>query len=119
MGVKIKIIVFILGIVFFLFVIKYIKKNSFKPSYSILWLLLSFFLISIPLFEGFYQWIATSVVGIIDARHIIYIVLIGFLLLYIFYLTSKITKMADQIQTLISFTAILEGKIKERNNEKD
>lgn len=112
MGLRLKLISLILGLTFFLVVSWFVKKNSFRPSYAILWMFVSFFLISIPVFESFYVWVAYSVVGIIDARHIIYIGLIGFLLIYVFYLTSKVSQMSDQIQELISFTAILENTLK-------
>ena len=114
MGIKIKILSFIIGLVFFLFVLQFIKKNSFRPSYAFLWLMVSFFLLSVPIAEPFYRWIAYSLIGLTDARHIIYIALIGFLLVYVFYLTIKISRMNDQIQELISYTAILEKEIKEK-----
>ncbi len=119
MGIRVKILAFIIGIGFFLFVLRSIKRNGMRPSYAVLWMFISLFLISVPALEPFYQWLAGSVLGIIDARHVIYIVLIGFLLVYVFYLTLKICQMSDRIQELISYTAILEtekivaeGKIK-------
>lgn len=112
MGLEVKLILSIVGLIFFLFVFRSAKKNNFRPSYSLLWLMISLFLISIPIFESFYIWIAYSVIKINDARNLIYIVLIGFLLIYVFYLTIRFTKMADQIQELISFTAILEKEFK-------
>ena len=114
MGIKIRIISFIIGLIFFLFILKFIKKNSFRPSYAFLWLLISFFLLSIPIAEPLYRWIAYSLIGLTDARHIIYIALIGFLLVYVFYLTIKISRMNDQIQELISYTAILEKEMTDK-----
>jgi hypothetical protein len=113
MEIKIKIISFIIGLVFFLFILKFIKKNSFRPSFAFLWILISLFLLSIPLAEPFYRWIAYTVIGLTDARHIIYISLIGFLMVYVFYLTIKISRMNDQIQELICYTAILEKEIED------
>lgn len=112
MGIKIKILAFIIGLIFFYFVLRFIKKNAFRPTYAFLWISISTFLISIPLLEPFYKWIAVSALGIEDARHIIYIALIGFLLIYVFYLTSRISQMSDQIQVLISHSAMLEKEIK-------
>lgn len=117
MGIKIQIISLILGIIFFFFVFRFVKKNTFRPSYAFLWILVALFLVSIPILEKFYKWLATSVIGITDARHIIYIGLIGFLLVYVFYMTIRISKMNDQIQELISYTAILENQVKERISE--
>lgn len=117
MGLKIKIIALVIGLVFFFFIASYSKKNAFKPSYTFLWFLISAFLISIPIAEPFYKWMAYSVIGIVDARHIIYIVLIGFLLVYVFYLTIKLSKLTDQVQGLISYTAILENEIKNKSKK--
>jgi hypothetical protein len=50
----------------------------------------------------------------VDARHVIYIVLIGFLMVYVFYLTQKISKMSDQIQMLISHLAIVEDELRRK-----
>ncbi len=111
MGIKIKILAFIIGFIFFLFILRFIKRNSFPPAFAVLWIGISLFLISIPAFEGFYQWLTYSVIGIIDARHIIYIALIGFLLIYVFHLTTKISRMSDQIQELISSNAIIENRL--------
>jgi len=113
MGFEIKLLALLIGIMFFVLVIIQIRKNTMHPSYSILWIIISLFLISVPLLEPFYKWIATDIIGINDARHIIYIFLIGFLLIYVFYLTSKTTKMSDQIQNLLSYTSILENEIRE------
>jgi hypothetical protein len=117
MGNRIQLIAFITGMLFFFSIMRYVKKKSFNPSFSVLWLGVSLFLVSISVLEPFYRWVAYSVIGIIDARHIIYIFLIGFLLVYILYLTSKISRMSDQIQNLISFTAILKDKINGKSKE--
>lgn len=113
MGIKIKIISLLLGLIFFYFIFRFVKKNTFRPSYAFLWILVALFLLSIPILEPFYKWLAVTVIGISDARHIIYAGLIGFLLVYIFYLTIRISQMNDQIQELISYTAILEKRVRE------
>jgi hypothetical protein len=114
MGLKIKIIAFLVGVGFFYFVLRSIRGNAMRPSYAVLWTGISLFLVSISVFEPVYQWIAGSVIGIVDARHVIYIVLIGFLLVYVFYLTQKISKMSDQIQVLLSQLAIVEDEIRRK-----
>ncbi len=117
MGIKIQIISLAIGLIFFFFVFRFVKRNAFRPTYAFMWILISLFLISIPALEKLYKWFATNVIGISDARHIIYVVLIGFLLVFIFYLTIKISRMNDQIQELISYTAILEKEIKEKDEK--
>jgi len=119
MGIKIKILAFVIGLFFFAFVLRSLKRNFIRPTYAFLWIMMSLFLLSISVLEPFYKWIAVNVIGIIDARHIIYVALIGFLLVYIFHLTGKISQMSDQIQVLISHTAILEKELKDRAGKKD
>jgi hypothetical protein len=114
MGLKIKLIAFALGLVFFCVVLRNVKRNTFRPSYAVLWLGMAAFLLSIAVLEPLYKWIATSVIGILDARHIIYIVLISFLLVYVFFLTSMVTRLSNQVLQLISAIAILETKLAER-----
>ena len=112
MGLKIKILAFMIGFAFFLFILRSVKRNSMRPAFAVLWIGVSIFLVSVSVFEPFYQWLAGSVIGIVDTRHVIYIVLIGFLLVYLFYLTQKINQMADRVQMLLSYTAILETELK-------
>ena len=111
MGLKIKLIAFIIGIIFFIMVINQIKKRSLRPSYSFLWFMGSLFLISISVFEPFYRFISRRIIGISDTRHIIYIGLIGFLLVYVFYLTIKVHQISDQVQELISTVAIQQNEL--------
>ncbi len=101
-----------IGFAFFLFILRSVKRNSMRPAFAVLWIGVSIFLVSVSVFEPFYQWLAGSVIGIVDTRHVIYIVLIGFLLVYLFYLTQKINQMADRVQMLLSYTAILETELK-------
>ena len=117
MGKKIKLIVLLGGVIFLYFIYRFIRKNTIRPSYSFLWVCISLFLLSIPILEPIYKWIATSIIGITDARHIVYIGLIIFLLIYVFYLTIEVCRMNDQIQELISYTAIIEKGSKKSEQE--
>jgi hypothetical protein len=110
MGLRIKLIAFVLGILFLGVVLRHIRQNTFRPVYGVLWLLISIFLLSIAVLEPVYRWIAVSLIGINDARHIIYIALIGFLLVYNLYLTSMVSRMSNQIRHLISATAMLDER---------
>ncbi len=112
MGFKIKIISFAIGVIFFLFIVLAIKRNNLPPLSAFLWVVISLFLLSIPVLEPFYKWIAVSIVGIDDARHIIYIGVIGFLMVCVFGLSLTISRLSDKVQNLISLTAILEHQLR-------
>jgi hypothetical protein len=111
MGLKIKIIAFMLGLLFFAVVLRCVRQNTLRPLYAVLWLGLATFFLSVAVLEPFYKWIATSVIGIADARHVIYVAVIGFLLVYSLYLTAMVSRMSNQIRHLISTVAILESRI--------
>lgn len=121
MQLSIKILTLALGLIFLLVVIFLLRKKNIKPFYSTLWLLVSFFMISLVVFEKFYKCLATSL-GISDASFLIIVGIISFLMIYVLYLSIKISQMSDRIQELISFTGILEHeirKVKEANPDKD
>ena len=113
MGIRVKIIIAVTAVFFFLLVLRAIRSSTMRPTFALLWLAITAFLLSIPLLEHFYKWLSVSVIGIDDARHLIYIPLVGFLLLYVFYMTNQLAKMSDRIQELITHTAILDTRVRE------
>jgi hypothetical protein len=113
MGIRVKLLIALTGIMFFILVSRSIRTSSIRPTFALLWLVIVTFLLSIPFFERFYKWLSVSVIGITDARHIIYIPVIGFLLLYVFYMTILLSKLSDRIQELITHTALLEHRLRE------
>ena len=117
MPLSIKLLVLVFGLVFLAIFISLLRKKSMKPFYSILWLLVAFFMLSLVVFEKFYKWIATTL-GVYDATVLVIIGLILFLLMYVLHLSIKISEMSDRIQELISHTSILEHEIR-KNNKKN
>jgi hypothetical protein len=111
MSVVLKILALSFGLLFLLGFIVLVKKRFVKPFYSALWLLIGLFVVSITLFEGYYKKIAT-LMGIADASFIIIVGLVSFLLIYVLYLSIKISELSDRVQELISHTSILENKIR-------
>lgn len=106
MGWRIQLFLVVLGLMFLGVVLRNVRQNKFRPVYAVLWIAVSLFLLSVAVLESFYRWLAVSVIGINDARHIIYIGVIGFLLLYNLYLTAMVSRMSNQIRQLISHLAI-------------
>ncbi len=117
MGLKIKIISFAIGLLFAFFILLAIKRNQMPPLAACLWFAVSIFLLSIPIVEPFYKWISSAIVGIDDARHIIYVGVIGFLMVCVFVQSLTISRLSDKVQNLISLTAILEHQLGRKNEE--
>lgn len=112
MNIVLKVCILLVALLVIVVVVKSVKKHSLHPSYAVLWIAVGLFLASISLFEGLYAYVARSVFGLYGGDHLIYITLISFLLVYAFYLTTRICQMADRISKLISFTAVLESEVK-------
>lgn len=111
MNLNLQILSFTLGVFFFLIILYNIKKRKLNPSYSVLWLMLALFLILIPIFQNIF--IKTARFFGVYGENIVYISLIGFLLIYVLYITSKVVRLNNQVKELISQAAILEDEIKE------
>ena len=118
MPLYLKIISLLFGLFFFLIFINLVKKKSIKPFFITLWLLVSIFMLSIVIFEGFYKSIATAL-GLTDASFLIIVALISFLLIYVLYLSIKISEMSDRFQELISYTSILENNIRKKDSNEN
>lgn len=111
MNLNLQALSFILGILFFLIILYNIRAKKLSPSYSVLWIILSFLLILIPIFQTVFIKIARFF-GVY-AENLVYILLIGFLLIYVLYITSKVVRLNNQVKELISNSAILEDELKE------
>lgn len=110
MNLNLQILSLILGIFFFLIILYNIRRRKLSPSYSVLWIILSFFLILIPIFQS--DIIKLARFFGVYAENLIYILLIGFLLIYVLYITSKVVRLNNQVKELISNSAILEDELK-------
>jgi len=83
------------------------KRGTVKPFYSSLWLLISCLMLSLVVFERFYKSVADHL-GIRDASFLVFVGAIGFMLVYILYLSVKISELSDRMQEVISHLSILE-----------
>jgi hypothetical protein len=97
------------GIAFAVFVVRSVRSASIRPVFAWMWVAVATFLVSVPFLAPFYRWVSVEIVGMNDARHIVYIPLILFLLVYSCYLTTVVSKLSDRVQELITHVAILES----------
>lgn len=114
MGFKLTFLAAVLGVLFAGIVVSSVRSSSMRPTLAWLWLSMAGFLVSVPLLAPVYKWVSSVVMGVDDARTLIYMALLGFLLVFALYMTLKVSAMSDRIQELISHTAILESRIEGR-----
>ena len=114
MTLKILFFLIAVAVLFLTVIFKLIRKNYLPPSSALLWLLVGIIMLSIPLLHGLYRFIAFDLLGFNNATNIIYILSIGFLMLYSLYTTVKLKQSSNRIQMLISQLAISEAEIDQR-----
>jgi len=114
MSLGIKLLVLLFSILFFAVFISVVRKRNMKTFYSTLWLIVSFFMLSLVIFEGLYKWLATAL-GISDASFLVIVGLIAFILIYVLHLSEKVSEMSSRIQELISYNSILENEVRKLN----
>lgn len=117
MNISLRILVVLVGIIFTFIFFSLARKKSIKPFYTTLWLLVTLFIFSLVIFEKFYKWVATQL-GIADASFLVIVGFISFLLIYVLYLSIKISIISDRIQELISHSSILENEIRKLKKSK-
>lgn len=111
MPIFVRVMLSIFSISFFVGFVLLVRNKSVKPIYSFLWLMVALGMLSIVVLEKFYKTVAT-LLGITDASFMVIVGLISFLLIYVFYLSIKLSEMSDRIQELISFSAMMEHDIR-------
>lgn len=115
----VKILALVYGLLLFGTFIIIIRKRAVKPIYSVLWLIVSLFMLSFVIFESFYRHLA-MLLQIENATLLVIVGLISFLMFYVFYLSIKISEMSDKIQELLSSVTILEHEIRKmRKTDKE
>lgn len=75
-----------------------------------LWLAICTVMMSIPFLEPLYKHLAASM-GLSLAMDMMHMFAILFLMLYVFYLTTKLQRLTDIVETMLSRAAIVESHL--------
>jgi hypothetical protein len=97
------------GVIIWLSVASALRHARLDPGFAVLWAGIGALLFFMPAYGGLLQWMAGHVFGIIGANHLVYALLFAFLLLYVYYLTEKVSRLNNQVERLIVAVAILEA----------
>lgn len=111
MALIVKILALAYSAILLVFFFIMIRKKTVKPFYSTLWLVICLFMFSFVIFEKHYQKIAEAL-HIQNATLLVLVGLISFLMVYVLYISIKISEMSNKIQDLISHTSILEHELR-------
>lgn len=106
MPVSVRILSLLCAVFFLAIFICLLRRRSLKPGYAFLWFVISIMMCAVVIFEKFFKGIANAL-RIEDASFLIIVGVLFFLLVYVLYLSIKLSEASDKIQELISHVAIL------------
>ena len=110
MGITFKLFSIFVSLFFIFYILYIFKKNLVRGESVILWIFIGLLLLSVPLSEDWYDKFA-EYVGLSRAPDLIFIVLIGLCLSYIFVLTVQIQKLNRNIERLVSSVSIIDNEV--------
>jgi hypothetical protein len=110
MGETFSIVATLIALGFFAYMVYVLRTNLVRGGFVGLWMIIGGGLLSIPLAESFYIDLA-GFMGLARAADMIFVLVIGFCLAYMFLLTVKLQKTADAVESLVSRLAVLEAEL--------
>lgn len=108
---KLKVTMLIVIALFFIGVLRLLKRHRLQLRYTLLWLFCTFLLFLLILFPQAMTWIG-RLVGIQTTMNTLYIFLIGFLIILSLSLTSIVSIQMKEIKTLDQSIALNERRIR-------
>ncbi len=113
MPLKGRIIVAIIAFSLFFVVLNLIRKRRMKIEYSLLWLGISLIILIISIWQGLGDQIAYSI-GIDYPPALFFLVVIVFVLLILLHFSLEMTRLKDQVKTLVQELSLLKQAIKDK-----
>lgn len=108
MGFRLEVLLFILASCISLALFLAMRTGAVRGGFVALWLAICAAMISLPFLESFYKYLA-ELMGLNFALDMLYMFAIIFLMLYVFYLTAKLQRTMDIVETLMARAAIVES----------
>ncbi len=108
----------IFSIVFTLFILNLVRKNTLEVKYSIIWIILAILVVLISIGSNWIQWIAVKL-GVLYTPSLMFLCAIILIIIYCIHLSIVITKQNKTIISLVQEIAIINKKIEgEEKNER-
>lgn len=104
----------IFSIIFTLFVLNLVRKNTLEVKYSIIWIILAVLVVLISIRSNWIQWIALKL-GVLYTPSLMFLCAIILIIIYCIHLSIVITKQNKTIISLVQEIAIINKKIEEED----
>ena len=117
MSLTLRIILFVGSLVSFYLCVKKIKQAKLKVENSITWMVGSFILILMSIFENAVGWIANKFVFMYSANFVFFIIIV-FLLIQVFIDNIRLSILNEKIKNLNHYIALKENADERKANNK-
>ncbi len=111
MNTKAEILLIAIAVLFFLFIIKQLKRKKLDERYAILWFLVGILVIALPIFIPIFDKLS-HLIGIVYPPALLFVSAILVLLIISLHYSIELTKLNKQNYVLAQKLAILENEIK-------
>ena len=111
MSITLRIILILGSLISFILCVKKIKQAKLKVENSIIWMLGSFVLILMAIFDGAVGWIANKL-GFMSPVNFVFLAIIIFLLIQVFIDNMRISELNEKIKGLDHYIGLKENEKK-------
>ena len=118
MSLVLRVFLIVVSFISIIYVIRKIRKAKLRIDYSLFWIIVSVLIMFLAIFPGVAIKLATMM-GVISAVNLIYLVMIFILLLHNFSMTMKISSLESKINNLTEEIAIREKMMADQNKKSE
>lgn len=113
MSITLRVILIIGSLISFILCVKKIKQAKLKVENSIIWMLGSFVLILMAIFDGAVGWIANKL-GFMASVNFVFLIMIFFLLMQVFIDNIRMAELNEKVKNLDHYIALKENEEKNK-----
>ena len=113
MSITLRIILILGSLISFILCVKKIKQAKLKVENSIIWMLGSFVLILMAIFDGAEGWFANKL-GFMASVNFVFLIMIFFLLMQVFIDNMRMAELNEKVKNLDHYIALKENEEKNK-----
>ena len=113
MSITLRIILILGSLISFILCVKKIKQAKLKVENSIIWMLGSFVLILMAIFDGAVGWIANKL-GFMASVNFVFLIMIFFLIMQVFIDNMRMAELNEKVKNLDHYIALKENEEKNK-----
>lgn len=107
MSILLRLLLLMGAICTLVYFLKKIRKNNVEIDYSLFWIIFSGVLVLVAIFPGVITW-AANLLGFISPANMVFLVIIFLLIIKLFSITLKLSRLEQKLKTLSQNIAIKE-----------